>query len=129
MKASELEKQLPPIARGLYNLKRCFGSNATIGIVLGPGCRTGHYRTLAELEDEGHIPPGYRHLDPYLAAVPTVYTCTTEEVELIPSRNPEGPECPWVEANRSRPAIFSRLLKSSAGPSLRTVPNSFQKPW
>ena len=111
MKASELEKQLPPIARGLYNLKRCFGSNATIGIVLGPGCRTGHYRTLVELEDAGHIPPGYRHLDPYLAAVPTVYTCTTEEVELIPSRNPEGPECPWVEANRRAAEARARVAR------------------
>ncbi|MNP43271.1 hypothetical protein D3C76_1370800 [compost metagenome] len=32
-----------------------------------------------------------------------------------------------VEAKRSRPAIFSLLAKSSAGPSLRTWPKFFQK--
>jgi len=111
MKLRELEAQLPYLARELFNLKRCFGSQATIGIVLGPGCKTGYYRTLRELEDAGHIPPGYGHLDRYLAAVPSVYECTTEELEIVPSRYIDEPECPWVIARRKQELARARVAR------------------
>ena len=97
MKASELESKLCPIGRQLYNLKRCFGSAATIGIVENPGCKVGYYRTLAELESAGHILPAYSHLDPYLAVVPSVYACPDENTELVINSSAEDP---WSIAKR-----------------------------
>jgi len=84
------------------------GARAELGIVGEDGCL--FFRTVADLIAAGHAPPGLEWADPFLAAVPTASELPERDFAVIPSRYPDGPDCPWDAAGREREAARARAL-------------------
>lgn len=103
MLLSELEKasRISWYAYQLFCIKRCFGPNATINI-LDDNNKARKYKTFEDLISDNLAPPSLRSLDPYLMCVPSVRMLSGGEefYNLIPSKYQDGPECPWVVAEK-----------------------------
>ncbi len=101
------------LARQLLYMKRCFGSHSSIGIVVGPGCKTDNCSTISQLVEKGHVKAGLEWLDPFLAVIPPVNKFPDDDFLLIPKRyDDDGPDCPWDIARQEQENARNRAIEA-----------------
>lgn len=104
----EREARVNHLVHQLFSLKRCFGPQASIGIVVS-GCETDYCSTVHELFEKSHIPYGFDWLDTFFVLLPRISHTTDSATILTPNKYyDDGPLCPWDVARREQNAAKDR---------------------
>ncbi len=93
----------------LFCLKRCFGSTASIGIVVSSG-KVDQCRTVSELVLCGHVKSGMEWIDEFLPNVPKISVLPLVTAMPITNKRMDGgPPCPWYVAILEMEAAKQRI--------------------
>lgn len=93
----------------LFCLKRCFGSTASIGIVVSSG-KVDRCRTVSELILLGHVESEMGWIDKFLPNVPKISVLPrVSEISITTKRMDGGPPCPWDVARLEMEAAKQRI--------------------